>query len=81
MWNISVKFHLNIPHSKVTTGKKHFSIQSRADNSQTGMVRVTVLSHNMLPLMWNISVKLYSYIPYSKGTIGQKPFFRPIKGG
>ena len=45
--NISVKFHLNIPHSKGTTGKKHFLIQSRADNSQTGKVRVTVLSHNM----------------------------------
>ena len=43
----SVKFHLNIPHSKGTTGKKHFLIQSRADNSQTGKVRVTVLSHNM----------------------------------
>ena len=81
MWNISVKFHLNIPHSKGTMGKKHFLIQSRADNSQTGKVRVTVLSHNMLPLMWNISVKLYSDIPHSKGTIGQKPFLRPIKGG
>ena len=45
------KFYLNIPHSKGTTGKKHFLIQSRADNSQTGKVRVTVLSHNMLPLM------------------------------
>ena len=42
---------LNIPHSKGTTGKKHFLIHSRADNSQTGKVRVTVLSHNMLPLM------------------------------
>ena len=38
-------------HSKGTTGKKHFLIQSRADNSQTGKVRVMVLSHNMLPLM------------------------------
>ena len=47
----TVKFHLNIPHSKGTTGKKHFLIQSRADNSQTGKVRVKVLSHNMLPLM------------------------------
>ena len=37
----SVKFHLNIPHSKGTTGKKHFLIQSRADNSQTGKVRVS----------------------------------------
>ena len=36
---------------KGTTGKKHFLIQSRADNSQTGKVRVMVLSHNMLPLM------------------------------
>ena len=36
---------------KGTTGKKHFLIQSRADNSQTGKVRVTVLSHNMLPLI------------------------------
>ena len=27
MFNISVKFHLNIPHSKGTTGKKHFLIQ------------------------------------------------------
>ena len=43
--------YLNIPHSKGTTGKKHFLIQSRADNSQTGKVRVMVLSHNMLPLM------------------------------
>ena len=41
----------NIPHSKGTTGKKLFLIQSRADNSQTGKVRVTILSHNMLPLM------------------------------
>ena len=48
---ISVKFHFNIPRSKGTTGKKHFLIQSRADNSQTGKVRVTILSHNMLPLM------------------------------
>ena len=61
--------------------KNIFLIQSRADNSQTGKVRVTVLSHNMLPLMCNIFVKLYSDIPHSKGTIGQKPFFRPIKGG
>ena len=38
-------------HSKGTTGKKHFLIQSRVDNSQTGKVRMTVLSHNMLPLM------------------------------
>ena len=45
-----VTFHSNIPHSKGTTGKKQFLIQSRADNSQTGKVRVTVLSHNMLPL-------------------------------
>ena len=43
--------NLNIPHSKGTTGKKHFLIQSRADYSQTGKVRVTVLSHNMLALM------------------------------
>ena len=49
--HIDVQFHLNIPHSKGTTGKKHFLIQSRADNSQTGKVRVTVLSHNMLPSM------------------------------
>ena len=48
---VTFDFHLNIPHSKGTTGKKHFLIQSRADNSQTGKVRVTVLSHNMLPLM------------------------------
>ena len=41
----------NIPHSKGTTGKKHFFIQSRANNSQTIKVRVTVLSHNMSPLM------------------------------
>ena len=49
--NISVKFHFNIPHSKATTAKGHFLIQPRADNSQTGKVKVTVLSHNMLPLM------------------------------
>ena len=33
---MSVKFHLNIPHSKRTTGKKHILIQSRADNSKNG---------------------------------------------
>ena len=40
-----------MPHSKGTTGKKHFFNSIKADNSQTGKVRVTVLSHNMLPLM------------------------------
>ena len=71
---------LNIPQSKVTTGKKHFLIQSMTDNSQTGKVRVTVLSHNMLPLMWNISVKFHSDIMNSKGITGQKPFFQYEKG-
>ena len=61
-------------------GKKHFLIQSRADNSQTGKVRVTVLSHNMFPLMCNISVKFHSDIMNSKGITGQKPFFQYEKG-